>query len=432
MRMSDVMDRFRIHEDSLTGETVYYTTHPTGVKIAICPKPEFKTAYATFGTKYGSIDNDFSVDGGEFTRVPDGIAHYLEHKLFENEDCGAFERYAKTGACANAYTGYDKTCYLFSCTRHFEEAFGILLDFVQKPFFTEETVEKERGIIAQEIKMYQDSPGWQVFANLMKAMYREHPVRIDVGGTVESISQITPELLYQCYHTFYNPDNMVLTVAGKVDPQRVLELCDELLQPKERHEIVRRSPEDDGKVVQSFIEQESDVPLPLFQLGFKQSYRRISERERILSGIFRSAVFGPISDFYDRMMRKKLINPGFGADSLYLRGASASLFQGMSASPETLRDEIFEEIERVKREGICPRLFECARRSCYGGMVTLFNNADDIADYLCDDLMFGTDTFVAARAAADVTVEEANELFREQYDISNSSLSVVRRGKEGN
>ena len=428
--MSDLSDRFRIHEDSLTGETVYYTTHPTGVKIAICPKPDFKTAYATFGAKYGSIDNDFSVDGGAFTRVPDGIAHYLEHKLFENEDCGAFERYAKTGACANAYTSYDKTCYLFSCTRHFEQAFKILLDFVQKPYFTPENVQKEQGIIAQEIKMYQDSPGWKVFSNLMKAMYRDHPVKTDIAGTVDSISQITPELLYRCYETFYNPGNMALAVAGNADPQRVLEMCDRLLVPKKKAEIVSRCPEDDGRIIQPFIEDVFDVPLPLFQLGFKERARRLDERERILHGLCMSAVFGPVSDFYDRMMQKKLINPGFSCDALYMRGALATLFQGMSRSPEALRDEIFEETERVKRDGISPRLFECVRRSTYGGMITLFNSAEDIADYLSDDLLFDTDTFAAARAASDVTAEEASEVFRRQFDISNCSLSVVRRSKE--
>ena len=428
--MTDGNDRFHVFQDSFTGETVYYLTHPTGVKIAICPKPEKKIAYATFGAKYGSIDNDFSFNGGEFTRVPDGIAHYLEHKLFENEDCGAFERYAKTGASANAYTSYDKTCYYFSCTRHFEQAFEILLDFVQNPYFTEENVQKEKGIIEQEIQMYLDSPGSKVFSNLMKAMYLDHPIRNEVAGTVESISQITPELLYKCYNTFYNPNNMVLAVAGKVDPQEVLAMCDRLLLPKERLDIVSRYPDDDGRIVQPFIEEELDVPFPLFQLGFKESWRQLSEHERILSGIIRNAVFGSVSDFYDRMIQKKLINPNFGSSSFEVRGAMGCIFQGMSSSPEALRDEIFEEIEIVKRDGIPPDLFECARRSCYGGIISGFNYTEDIADNLQEDIMFGIDTFGTIKAAADVTVEEANALFCRQFDISNSSLSVVRRSKE--
>lgn len=428
--MSGLTDRFTVREDGLTKETVYYTTHPTGVKIAICPKPEVKTAYAVFGTKYGSIDNDFSVDGGEFTRVPDGIAHYLEHKLFENEDCEAFAQYAKIGACANAYTGFEKTCYLFSCTREFEQALRILLDFVQKPFFTEETVRKEQGIIAQEIDMYRDNPGWHVFFNLVRAMYRDHPIRTDIAGTAESISQITPELLYRCYDAFYNPNNMVLAVAGNVQPQRVLELCDELLIPKPQHEIVTRCPEDDGHVVRSFTECEFDVPMPLFQLGFKQKFRQLTERERVLLGIVKTAVFGPVSDFYSRMMKKKLIGSDFAPGLMYIRGVLASTFQGMSSSPEALRDEIFEEIERVRRDGISPRLFECLRRSSYGGQILMYNNPDDIAENLVSDLMFGTDVFDGLRAAAEVTVDEGDQLFSEMFDISNSSLSVVRPGKE--
>ena len=219
-------------------------------------------------------------------------------------------------------------------------------------------------------------------------------------------------------------------MAGKVDPQEVLAMCDRLFLPKEKLEIVSRNPEDNGRIVQPFIEEELDVPFPLFQLGFKESWRQLSERERILSGIIRNAVFGPISDFYDRMIRKQLINPGFGYNSIEVEGAMASVFQGMSRFPEALRDEIFEEIERVKREGISPRIFECARRSSYGGNITAFNCTEDIADNLQDDIMFGIDTFGLLKAAASVTVEEANELFRRQYDISNSSLSVVRRSKE--
>ncbi|MBQ9900970.1 MAG: insulinase family protein [Clostridia bacterium] len=428
--MSELTDRFDIRYDELTKETVYYTTHPTGVKIAICPKPELKSSYAVFGTKYGSIDNDFSIDGGEFLRVPDGLAHYLEHKLFENEDCEAFEKYSKIGACANAYTGFDKTCYLFSCTREFEQAFRILLDFVQNPFFTEESVRKEQGIIAQEIDMYRDNPGWHLFFNLMKSMYREHPIRNDIAGTAESIAQITPELLYQCYEAFYNPDNMVLSVAGNVDPLKVLEMCDELLLPKQRHEIVSRCPEDDGTVAQPYVECRFDVPMPLFQLGFKKKYRELTERERVLIGIVRSAVFGPVSDFYTRMMNKQLIGSDFAPGFTYLRGVFVSLFQGMSCSPEAIRDEIFEEIERVKRNGISPRVFECVRRSSYGGQILMYNNPDDIAENLLGDLMTGTDVFKGLKAASTVTVDEGNQVFSELFDISNSTLSVVRPCKE--
>ena len=428
--MSNVSDRFNIRENSLIREAFYYTTHPTGVRIVICPKPELKTFYAAFATKYGSIDNEFSVNGGDYTRVPDGIAHYLEHKLFEDEEGDAFRRYEKTGASANAFTSREKTCYYFSCTRHFEQAFEVLLDFVQKPYFTPENVRKEQGIIAQEIKMSQDNPGSMVSSNLMRAMYRAHPIRDDIAGTVESISQITPELLYNCYNTFYNPNNMVLAVSGNVDPKRVLEMCDKLLLTREKFDVECRLPEDDGIIVQPFVEKAFDVPFPIFQLGFKESWRQVTERERILSGLIKKSVFGNISDFYDRMIQKKLINPGFRYGTIDVRGALGTVFKGMSRSPEALRDEIFEEIERVKRDGISPELFECARRNSYGGIIYSFNYTEDIADNLLDDIMFDIDTFAAIEAITNVTVDEANELFKLQYDISNSTLSVVRRSKE--
>ncbi|MBR5134617.1 MAG: insulinase family protein, partial [Clostridia bacterium] len=186
-----------------TGEAVDRIEHPSGLTIFVYPKRGFRSTYAMFATRYGSIDTSFVKDG-ERIDVPAGIAHYLEHKLFENEDCDAFERYAETGASANAYTSFDQTAYLFSCTQQVTESLEILLDFVQKPYFTEQTVEKERGIIGQEIRMGEDSPFRRVFCNLLKGLYSEHPVQTDIAGTVESIAQITPELLYDCYDTFYN------------------------------------------------------------------------------------------------------------------------------------------------------------------------------------------------------------------------------------
>ena len=420
-------ERFTVRESRLTGEKVYYTVHPTGAKIAVCPKPEYNSAYAVFGTRYGSIDNDFSVNGGEFTRVPDGIAHYLEHKLFENEDCGAFERYAKTGACANAFTSFDKTYYLFSCSQNFEQSLEILLDFVQAPYFTPETVQKEQGIIGQEIRMYDDNPGWRVYFNLMGGMYKQHPIRVDIAGTVESIANITADLLYQCYNTFYNLNNMAIAVAGNVDPDTVLEICDRMLKSKEKLNIERRYPEDDGKVVTDFVEQHFDVSIPEFQLGFKEIPRRLTDRELVLTNIISDAVFGTISDFYRRMTDKGLINPSFGSEYLYLNGAQAMIFSGQSADPEQLRDEIIAEIKRVKAEGIDPELFECARRNEYADMLSAYNNTDDIANGLADDMLFGTDSFKAVEAAAEVTVEEGSARFREQFDTDNFTLSVVRR-----
>ncbi|MBS6163048.1 MAG: insulinase family protein, partial [Clostridiales bacterium] len=200
------------------GDHYYEVQHPSGLKILVYPKNDNNSTYAVFGTRYGSVDMAFHLKGEqEVHRVPAGIAHYLEHKLFESEDGDAFARYAKTGAAANAYTSFNNTCYLFSTTDQVYESLEILLDFVQSPFFTEQTVQKEQGIIGQEIRMYDDDPQWRVMFNLLECLYHTHPVKIDIAGTVESIAQITPEYLYLCYNTFYNLHNMVLCIAGNVD-----------------------------------------------------------------------------------------------------------------------------------------------------------------------------------------------------------------------
>jgi len=215
----------QIVKNERTGEQYTYVKHPTGLDIYIWKMEDYSTSYALFGTKYGSINTKFRTKNEkDFITVPNGIAHYLEHKLFENEDCDVFSLYAKTGASANAYTSFDKTCYLFSCTDNVYESLEILLSFVQSPYFTEETVQKEQGIIGQEIRMYDDNAGWRVFFNMLQGMYHNHPVKIDIAGTVESIAKINADLLYQCYNTFYNLNNMVLSIAGNIDEDKILEI----------------------------------------------------------------------------------------------------------------------------------------------------------------------------------------------------------------
>ena len=237
------------------GDSYYKIDHPSGLTVYVYPKEGYNSAYAIIGTKYGSVNTCFSLDGGEKITVPDGIAHYLEHKLFESEDGDAFARYAKTGASANAYTSFEKTCYLFSCTDKFDESFEILLDFVQSPYFTAETVAKEQGIIGQEIKMYDDSPDWRVMFNMLEKMYHHHPVKIDIAGTVESIAEITAEKLYQCYNTFYNLNNMALCVAGNVTVEQVLKTCDRMLKPCEKHTIENFFEDEPYEIVEPYVEQ---------------------------------------------------------------------------------------------------------------------------------------------------------------------------------
>ncbi len=259
-------------ESALLREFYYEIDHPSGLKILVYPKEKYTSTYAMFGTHYGSIDTDFRLSGEtEFTSVPEGIAHFLEHKLFESEDLDAFERYAKTGASANAYTSFDKTCYLFSCTDNFTDSLEILLDFVTHPYFTEATVQKEQGIIGQEIQMCRDEAGWESLFLLLRAMYRNCPVRIDIAGTVESISHITADLLYKCYNTFYNLSNMVLCVAGNVTPEAVLEVADRILKPATPVNIERKFHEEPRAVKEEYAEETLAVASPIFSLGFKET-----------------------------------------------------------------------------------------------------------------------------------------------------------------
>lgn len=307
----------------------YKIKHTSGLTIYVSPKEGYKSAYAIFGTHFGSVNSHF-ITNGEEVIVPDGIAHYLEHKLFESEDGDAFTKYAKTGANANAYTSFNTTCYLFSCTDNFDESLRILLDFVRDPYFTKETVAKEQGIIGQEIKMYDDSPDWRVMMNLISSMFQNHPVRKDIAGTVETIAEITPELLYTCYNSYYNLNNMVLSVAGNVTPEQVIAIVDEILtkqdEPLDTQSIF---PDEPYEVGQDYVEQKLSVAVPLFQLGFKEDAgdKRLTSKEIAETDILLSAFAGEASPLYKRLLDDELINQSFGYEYFEEMGYRAVILQ---------------------------------------------------------------------------------------------------------
>ena len=212
------------------GETLYEYVHESGLKVLFVKKPGYNKKTAMFGTNYGSIDNVFKVQGSDKEIVvPDGIAHFLEHKLFEQEDGNMLDKFSKLGASPNAFTSFNQTVYYFSCADLFEENFRMLLSYVQNPWLTDENVEKEKGIIGQEIRMYEDNPNWRVFFNLLDCLYVNHPVKLDIAGSIESISKITKELLYDCYHTFYTPSNMVVVVVGDLVPEEVFSIVENMI-----------------------------------------------------------------------------------------------------------------------------------------------------------------------------------------------------------
>ena len=417
--------------ESDIGESYVQATHPSGLKIYIMEKPKYNSAYAVFGTKYGSIDTCFSVNG-EQTSVPEGIAHFLEHKLFESEDGDAFTKYAKTGAYANAFTSFDRTCYIFSCTDKFYENLGILLSFVQSPYFTEQTVQKEQGIIGQEIRMYDDSPAWRVMFNMLLSMYHNHPVRIDIAGTTESIAKIDHGLLYKCYNTFYNPANMFICIAGNVDTDKVLKQIDEGINTSLPVEITRINAEEPDSVVKPYIEQKLDVAQPMFCFGFKETVEKPERtvKEKICTALLLELIAGDASPLYKQLINDGLINDEFSSEYFTGYGYSAVLFEGESSDPQAVAEKIKEEIKRLKTEGIDKKLFSAVRRGMYGNAVRLFNNVDDIAMQFIDCAMFGNGLFDEIKYLKSVTVDD---VFRRLslLDGEKSVLSVINPLEEG-
>lgn len=411
------------------GERYFEIRHPSGLKILIYPKEKNSSTYAIFGTRYGSIDNCFRVAGESGPhRVPNGIAHYLEHKLFESEDGDAFARYAKTGASANAYTSFDMTCYLFSCTANVYDSLEILLDFVQSPYFTEQTVRKEQGIIGQEIRMYDDDPQWRVLFNLLGALYHTHPVKIDIAGTTESIAKITPELLYQCYGTFYNLNNMILCIAGNVEPERVLSLCDRMLKPSKPVDVERIfEPEPDG-IVKERVEQKLAVAVPLFELGFKESAAggRVTAKQLAETEILLEAISSPASPLFRRLLDAGLINEAtFGHEYFEGPGFASVIFSGESKDPDAVAKEICGEIVKIRREGLDARAFERAKRSVYGRNIAALNNVGSIVNSLVSLTFAGRELFEYIDAAAGADLDSVLDRFRTQLKPEASALSVV-------
>lgn len=413
-------------------DSYYKIHHPSGLTLCLFPQEGFHTTYAIFGTKYGSIDNCFQrQDEDHPEQVPEGIAHYLEHKLFESEEGDAFSRYAQTGASANAFTSFETTCYLFSCTDHFYESLEILLDFVQSPYFTEETVRKEQGIIGQEIKMYDDDPQWRLMFNYLRSMYHAYPIRSDIAGTVDSIAKITPEHLYRCYNTFYNLGNMVLAVAGNFQVDKVREICDRMLKPSPLLPVRRVFPEEPDSVVCSKVEEHLPVALPLFQFGFKEPVGQTvrSEREVAAMEVLLETMASEASPLYRRLLDEELINESsFSYEYFEGNGYATIMFSGESRNPQAVAQALLQEAERFQKEGIPQEAFKRSKRALYGDMVSSLNNMGSVANGLVNMTLRGRDLFTYMDCLADVKPEDVADklprVFREEQSVLSTILPL--------
>jgi len=421
---------FNLVENKKIDEKYYFFKHESGLDIYVFPK-NHTTSYALFGTKYGSIDNIFKIKGEEeFTVVPDGIAHFLEHKLFESEDgIHADQRFADTGAYSNAYTDFDKTCYLFSCADNFDESLEILLDFVTHPYFTEETVKKEQGIIGQEIKMYDDNPGWQVYFQMLSNMYEKHSVRLDIAGTVESISDITADILYKCYNTFYNLNNMVLCVAGDVTPERVKNVADKTLKKSAPVDIERFKYDEPDGVKKNITEKKMIVSKPLFDIGLKDCERGVAGKDLAKKAaeldILNNMLFSQSSDFYTRLYNEGKINNKFGVGGELEPEYGHWIYSGESDTPVEIMEEIIKEFENKIETGLDREEFERCKRVSYAGSITLFDSTDNITNSFISCLFKGYDLLDLPEIIGGITFEDIEKRLKQVFKKENFIISVI-------
>ncbi len=414
-------------------EDMQFALHKSGLRVYVFPKKGFSKYYAIYGTEYGSLNRTFKVPGEDnMTTVPDGIAHYLEHKMFEEEDgSNAFDRFATTGASSNAFTSFDLTAYLFSCTDKFYENLDILLDFVNHPYFTDENVAKEQGIIGQEIKMYDDEPEWRVFFNALIAMFHKNPVKIDIAGTVESIAEITPEVLYKCYNTFYNPANMALVLVGDIDTQKALEVVDKHISPERNlGRIERLEVSEPCERVQEYIEQSLAVSQPMFRIGFKDNQPGMSGdallKKEIATEIILEAIFGRSGDLYLEMYEQGLIDSSFGTEADIEREYGFTLIGGESAEPQKVYEIIKDRIKKFQSTGIDTELIERAKKVLISQNIKLFNSVENMGNAFIRQVINGQNPLEYKAAVESVTADDIHARLCEHFDTSNCVLSVVK------
>ncbi len=375
------------------GESVYQEVLPNGLQIRVVPKPSHAKKYAFFSTRYGGMDTRFCLDG-KWLDTPPGIAHYLEHKMFDTKEGNALQELAKNGAEPNAFTSNAMTGYYFDSTEKFEENLEILLSFVSIPYFTDESVAKEQGIIGQEIRMIEDNPDWQIYVRMMKAMYQNTTAKIPIAGTVESISHITADTLYQCHKAFYTPSNMMLTVVGDVDPVRVVELAKQVLPKTGGPVIPRDYGTEPPEVAQKETKMEMEVSCPQFLAGFKCNSVPDGEeymRTNLIGDMACDILLGDSSPLYLRLYDEGLINTSFGGSFEMLPGIAYLYAGGDCKEPRRVAEEIRKEAARLVKEGVDEDFYQRIRRASYGANLRGLNSFENIAVCLTEGYFHGYD-----------------------------------------
>ncbi|MDN0190625.1 MULTISPECIES: pitrilysin family protein [unclassified Bacillus (in: firmicutes)] len=412
-------------------ETLYHEKMSNGLDVYVLPKKGFNKTYAVFTTKYGSIDNRFvPLDKNEMVHVPDGIAHFLEHKLFEKADGDVFQDFSKQGASANAFTSFTRTAYLFSSTSNVERNLETLIDFVQDPYFTEKTVEKEKGIIGQEINMYDDNPDWRLYFGVIENMYKEHPVRIDIAGTVESISYITKDLLYECYETFYHPSNMLLFIVGPVDPEAIISQVRENQEKKPytgQPEIKREEVKEQEAVFRKEKEIKMNVQGPKCLVGLKSKnpFRLGKEllKHELSMNLLLEALFGKSSAQYESLYEKGYIDETFSFDFTAEYGFGFAAIGGDTPDPDQLAEDVSSMLLRAG-ELITAEKIELARKKKIGTFLKALNSPEYIANQFTRYAFLDMSLFDVVTVLEQITIEDVQKVIQEE--IAADRLTVCK------
>lgn len=424
----------KIIESSKIKERAYVEKLENGMMVIIIPKKNASKKYAIWGTHFGSIDNRFIMPKtGEEVFIPDGVAHFLEHKMFEQEDgTNSLDTLMALGIDANAYTTNDHTAYLFECSNNFCEGLDELMNYVQHPYFTDENVEKEKGIIGQEIRMYDDDPGWRLYMNAMDCMYKENPIKIDIAGTVESISKITPDVLYKCYNTFYNPSNMVMVICGDFIPEELLEEIKKRIVPKETQgDIKRIYPAKENGIHMAYKEAEMEVSTPIFAIGYKDDEDLKENRQQIITKhiaieILLNMIIGKSSSLYKELYEKGELLAEPELDYEFSDEYAHILISGQSKNPQKIQDKIKEIVEKYKNEGLDTEHFERIKKKIYGDYVVEYNSVGDIARMFLSDKIKQINSFDYIEEYSSVTKEYTEEVLKNVFKTENMILSVIK------
>lgn len=426
----------QIIENSKVKEKLYVEKLENGLTVMIMPKKNIQKKYMIWATNFGSIDNKFiAPNDKEETNIPDGVAHFLEHKMFEQQNgTNSLDTLTALGVNANAYTTTDHTCYLFECTDNFYPAMDELMDYVQNPYFTDQNVEKEKGIIGQEIQMYDDYPSWAVYMNAMKCMYKNNPIIIDIAGSIESISKIDKEVLYKCYNTFYHPSNMVMCFAGDFEPEALIEEVKKRLKPTEKHgEIKRIYPEEPEQIVKKENTQNMEVSMPIFVIGIKDVIDNKNctssniVKKHIAIEILLNMLIGKSSKLYKELYEAELITGEPYLDYEFSKQYAHVSITGQSNNPKKVLEKFEAEIKQMKENDIDLAHFQRVKNMIYGNYVKEYDDVAEICRMFVGDYMKGINSFEYIEEYEQVTPEYTKQVLEEVFKEDKTVLSIVEK-----